>query len=453
MSADGGRYLFEDFVLSSSQRILLRSGREVALVPRYLDLLLLLVRRRGEAISRRDILETVWSDVFVSDGALSQAVRTLRRALDDDPRQSRYIRTVSRHGYQFVHSGVTEVSDMTPLQLAAEAPAATGPVANDFDAAFAELISDAPEDARRAAAETLHALGTERAVARLREESGSFRARALLRDARWELPAAGAVPVFGEPAALRTVGAIVSLRLRRVLRAAGSRYFAAILGATLAGMAAGAAGGLALYLGPESKATFLVVMLLPLVGGAIGAAGATGVAAGLCCAEVLIRSRRGLALVLFGAAGGGAVGTVAHGVGGILLEGLFGQDSSPVAGGLEGIVLGAATGFGYALATHRAQGMATPRGVARLLTALAAGASCMTAAMILSSSGSYLGAMSLDLLARRFPGSQVGLEPLARLLGETGPGPVTRLAIGGWEGVMFGFGTVLGLTHRPKQRP
>jgi hypothetical protein len=157
--------------------------------------------------------------------------------------------------------------------------------------------------------------------------------------------------------------------------------------------------------------------------------------------------------VLFGAAGGGAVGTMAHAVGSIALEGLFGQDLSPVAGGLEGIVVGAATGLGYALATSRAQGMATPRGGARPLTALAAGASSMIAAMILSASGSYLGAMSLDLLARRFPGSQVGLEPLARLLGEAGPGPVTRIAIGGWEGLMFGFGTVLGLTHRPKQRP
>jgi hypothetical protein len=145
------------------------------------------------------------------------------------------------------------------------------------------------------------------------------------------------------------------------------------------------------------------------------------------------------------------VGAAAHGLGSLALRGLFGQDLSPVAGGLEGLVLGAATGLGYALATPLAAGgMATPRGGARWLAALAAGASCATAAAILTATGSYLGAMSLDLLAHRFPGSQVSLDPLARLLGEATPGPVTKIAIGAWEGLMFASGTVLGLTHRPK---
>ncbi len=107
---------------------------------------------------------------------------------------------------------------------------------------------------------------------------------------------------------------------------------------------------------------------------------------------------------------------------------MFGQDLSPVAGGLDGLVLGVATGWGYALATP--------------LSAVAAA--------LLTWSGSYLGALSLDLLAHSFPGSQVGLEPLAGLLGETVPGLVTKLTIGAWEGFMFAAGTVLGLTYRPR---
>ncbi|HET7293990.1 MAG TPA: winged helix-turn-helix domain-containing protein, partial [Vicinamibacteria bacterium] len=91
------RYRFGDFVLSPSQRALLRAGRPVPLIPRYLDLLLLLVERRHEAVHRRDIFDRVWSDVVVSDGALSQAVRTLRRALGDGSREPSFIRTVSRH--------------------------------------------------------------------------------------------------------------------------------------------------------------------------------------------------------------------------------------------------------------------------------------------------------------------------------------------------------------------
>ena len=434
--------------------MLLQSGHEVSLVPRYFDLLVLLIRRRSEVISRREIFDMVWSDVFVSDGALSQAVRTLRRTLGDDPRQSRYIRTVSRHGYQFVFSGVVETDDTAPLSSAGVASIEEmAPPADAFDAAFAELVSEAPEEARRIAAETLHALGTSKAVERLRAQPGGARARALLRDARWDLPQSGTVPILGHPGALRTVGALASLRLNRVLRAAGSRYAAAVAGAAAAGLVAGLVGGLALYLGPASRATGTVLALLPLVGGAIAAVGAAGVAAGLCCAEVLARSRRGPALVLLGAAGGGVVGFAAHLAGRMVLEGLFGQDLSLVAGGREGLVLGAATGLGYALATpRRGGGMATPRGGARWIAALAAGASCALAAAILTTTGSFLGAMSLDLLAHRFPGSQVGLEPLARLLGEESPGQLTRIAIGAWEGLMFASGTVLGLTHRPKER-
>jgi hypothetical protein len=44
----------------------------------------------------------------------------------------------------------------------------------------------------------------------------------------------------------------------------------------------------------------------------------------------------------------------------------------------------------------------------------------------------------------------VGLEPLARLLGEAEPGLLTRTVISGGEGFLFGFGLLLGLTRRPR---
>jgi DNA-binding winged helix-turn-helix (wHTH) protein len=102
------RYRFGDFCVSPARRVLLRSGEELALIPRYLDLLILLLKRRHEAVHRREIFDTVWSDVVVSDGALSQAVRTLRRTLGDDSREPVYIRTVSRHGYRFAFERVVE---------------------------------------------------------------------------------------------------------------------------------------------------------------------------------------------------------------------------------------------------------------------------------------------------------------------------------------------------------
>ena len=117
------RYRFGPFTLSPRRRALLRDGREEPLIPRYFDLRVFLVERRGEAVHRRDIFDRIWRDVIVSDSALSQAIRTIRRVLDDDAREPRFVRTVSRRGYEFVWPHVIEEDDT------AELPAAAGPVA------------------------------------------------------------------------------------------------------------------------------------------------------------------------------------------------------------------------------------------------------------------------------------------------------------------------------------
>lgn len=89
----------------------MRGGVEVPLIPRYFDLLVLLVERRHEAVHRREIFDRVWADANVSDSALSQAIRTIRRTLGDDSSEPRFIRTVSRHGYRFVLPDVIEEPD------------------------------------------------------------------------------------------------------------------------------------------------------------------------------------------------------------------------------------------------------------------------------------------------------------------------------------------------------
>jgi len=119
------RYRFHDFILSPRRRLLLRAGREQALIPRYFDLLVFLVQHRHEAVHRRDIFDRVWSDVVVSDSALSQAVRTIRRTLGDDSREPRYIATVSRHGYRFVCVDVVEEPDDGAAAAAAASPGLT----------------------------------------------------------------------------------------------------------------------------------------------------------------------------------------------------------------------------------------------------------------------------------------------------------------------------------------
>ena len=451
------RYRFAEFTLAPSRRVLLRRGAEVPLIPRYFDLLVLLVSRRDEAIHRREILDVVWNDVVVTDGALSQAVRNLRRALGDDPRTPIYIRTVQRHGYSFVYADVVEESDDVPLPAAiVEAPEIEpAPGGDPLEEALVVLLAPrsdpGDDDIRREAAERLHAHGTDETLRRLAQRPGHEAARALLRDTRWDVPGSGPVPIVGRPGMLKSLGQLFGLRLRRVVRIAGKRWVAGVFGGAIAGIVAGALGGLVLRFGPGSNATDVVLAALPLVGLFVGGLGAAGVGGGLAVAEALIRSRRGAALVLFGALGGGLTASVTHLLGLWTLEGLFGRDLAPVAGGFEGLVLGGAAGLGYALATPRAEGgMATPRGANRLAAAALTGLICGVAGGLLAWSGSHLGALSLDFMAQSFPGSQVGLGPLARLLGEQTPGTLTAVAISTFEGLMFGCGLTLGLTYRPR---
>jgi len=438
-----------------------RAGRAVPLIPRYLDLLILLVRRRHEAVPRRDILDVVWSDVVVSDGALTQAVRSLRRALGDQSREPAYIRTVSRHGYQFVFAEVAEEADDGPLDAPAGAAAsAPAPPAerDPFESALARLLVTEPvaaseegEAERREAAEALHALGTDEALRRLDQRPGHESARALLRDARWDVPGAGPVPLIGHPGGLAAARILVHLRLRRALRLAGRRWTAASAGGAVAGLVGGGLGGFALALAPGSSAPVTVTVPLMLVGAAVGGLGAAGVGAGLAMAEALARSLRGVALVTLGALGGAAVGFAAHLLGRWTLAALFGQDLWMVGGGLEGLGLGAAAGLGYALATPRPEGgMAAPRGGERVAAALVAGICCACAGLALTWAGRSLAGASLNAMGRAFQGSQVGLAPVARLLGEREMGPVTRAVLAAYEGLLFGFGLILGLTRRPR---
>ncbi|HYN02570.1 MAG TPA: winged helix-turn-helix domain-containing protein [Vicinamibacteria bacterium] len=446
------RYRFAEFTLSPARRALFRSGREVPLIPRYLDLLLLLVEKRSVALHRQEILDRVWADVVVSDGALSQAVRTLRRTLGEDGERV-FVRTVSRHGYQFVCPVAEEADDgEAPVPVAGEpTPArdATDPLAK----ALARLLEPgAEDDVRREAAEELHALGTAEALRRVDRAPGHARAWAHLRDSRWDVAGAGSVPLLAPPAGPAAWAALVDLRLRRALRLAGSRWASASAGGAAAGALAGLLGGLAMAALGGSAAPSLLGALA-LVGAGVAGVGAAGVGCGLAAAEALVRSSRTLALAVLGAAGGALVGAVAHRVAVGLLEALFGLDRLATGGGFEGLVLGAAAGLGFGLTTRRITGgLAAPRGRARAGTVAATALACALAAAGVSAAGGRLGAVSLDAIVGRFAASRVELARLGHPFGEAGLGPRARTALGFGEGFLFGAGLAVGLTRRPRPR-
>jgi DNA-binding winged helix-turn-helix (wHTH) protein len=95
------RVCFSEFVLDTARRQLFRGGAKVHLEPKALELLELLVARRPEALSKSEIHRKLWPDTFVSESSLTGLVAQLRKALGDDRRQERFLRTVHGFGYGF----------------------------------------------------------------------------------------------------------------------------------------------------------------------------------------------------------------------------------------------------------------------------------------------------------------------------------------------------------------
>ena len=96
------RVSFGPFAFDRRSRLLWREGTEVALPPRVLGVLELLLHRAGEVVGRQELIDTIWKDAFVTDTSLAEAVSFLRQSLGDDPQSPRYIQTVHRRGYRFV---------------------------------------------------------------------------------------------------------------------------------------------------------------------------------------------------------------------------------------------------------------------------------------------------------------------------------------------------------------
>ncbi len=92
-----------------------RSGRALKLERIPLDILFLLVERRGQLVSREDIIEKIWGkDVFLdTDSSINGAIRKIRHALKDDPENPAFVQTVTGKGYRFI-ALVTEAAVPNP---------------------------------------------------------------------------------------------------------------------------------------------------------------------------------------------------------------------------------------------------------------------------------------------------------------------------------------------------
>jgi pimeloyl-ACP methyl ester carboxylesterase/DNA-binding winged helix-turn-helix (wHTH) protein len=93
---------FAEFRLDSDRGELLRGTSAIALAPKAFSLLQYLAGHAGRLVPKQELLDAVWPDVFVGEAVLKGTIRDVRRALGDDSREPRFIKTAHRRGYRFV---------------------------------------------------------------------------------------------------------------------------------------------------------------------------------------------------------------------------------------------------------------------------------------------------------------------------------------------------------------
>src|SRR5438270_37049 len=104
-------FQFGDFLLIPRERLLLRDSEPVPLTGKPFDLLLALLRRSGQLVSKDELLQEVWPGRFVEEGNLSVNISAVRKALGSGG--APFIQTVSKRGYRFVAPvAVVEPADL-----------------------------------------------------------------------------------------------------------------------------------------------------------------------------------------------------------------------------------------------------------------------------------------------------------------------------------------------------
>lgn len=109
-------FRFGEFALDMDRYQLQRRGFDVRLENLPLRLLMLLLNRRGQIVSRREIEEELWGrDVFVDvEQGINTAIRKIRQVLRDHPEKPRYLQTVVGKGYRFIAVEVVEEETAGP---------------------------------------------------------------------------------------------------------------------------------------------------------------------------------------------------------------------------------------------------------------------------------------------------------------------------------------------------
>src|SRR5262245_58214697 len=95
-------YAFGDCELDVQRRVLYRAGQVIRLRRKVFQALTYLLTSHGRAVSKEELCQAVWPQLFISDAALESTIRAVRRAIGESGRAPALLQTVHGYGYRFV---------------------------------------------------------------------------------------------------------------------------------------------------------------------------------------------------------------------------------------------------------------------------------------------------------------------------------------------------------------
>src|SRR5262245_52584574 len=108
-------YEFGPFQLDPNRHRLFRGDEVVALSPKAIQTLILLIENRGKLLERERLMDALWPQVIVEDANLTVAVSQLRKALNQNGDNAEFIETIPRVGYRFVADICEVIREPPPL--------------------------------------------------------------------------------------------------------------------------------------------------------------------------------------------------------------------------------------------------------------------------------------------------------------------------------------------------
>ena len=140
-------YRFDDFELNTATHELTRRGEAVAIEPQTFAVLRALIENHDTVLTRDDLVDAVWRGRYTSDTAIASRIKSARKALGDDGRSQRYIKTVHGVGYRFVGTLQAQATHTAHPDAAqgetAQAAAATDARPTIVVTAFEDLVDPA----------------------------------------------------------------------------------------------------------------------------------------------------------------------------------------------------------------------------------------------------------------------------------------------------------------------